>query len=306
MPQREPKPVSTPQPRLECPHDSRLLQGDHGVRCSNVFPNGLMVGQAHAEVAAVSALRGRCGQALSESHIKDGQFVAAPVKDCNCGVHALKSAAVAEHRLIDELDSQMGFGFGIRFSFGGYEPPAGRVWGAVKLWGRLIEHSHGYRAEFAYPAALYCQDEKLAAVVAALYGVPCEIKTLAMPASQNVTTCRWYQNFQPLTYQPFGRVYSYATYTVPASPSVQQPGLIQSPRLAGITSLGASAWQKEQSAKPSVKASNRREVMKKAFGVKVPLLAGEGPVNDKVENISRRPQSAGDRIRLARSRGYTT
>ena len=247
-------------------------------RCWNVFPNGLMVGQAHAEPwPPFQPFVGRCGQALSESHIKDGQFVAAPVKDCNCGVHALKSAAAAEHRLIDELDSQMGFGFGIRFSFGGYEPPAGRVWGAVKLWGRLIEHSHGYRAEFAYPAALYCQDEKLAAVVAALYGVPCEIKTLAMPAkSKHDDVSSWYQNFQPLTYQPLGRVYSYATYTVPASPSVQQPGLIQSPSLAEITSLGASAWQKKQAAKPSLKLPDWREVMKKAFHVKVPLLAGEG------------------------------
>jgi hypothetical protein len=58
--------------------------------------------------------------------------------------------------------------------------PVGCAWGAVKIWGRVIEHEDGYRAEFAYPSHLYCNDPKLASRVAALYGVPCEYKPVKL------------------------------------------------------------------------------------------------------------------------------
>jgi hypothetical protein len=48
----------------------------------------------------------------------------APVAGCTCGIWALK------------------------------EPPSGGIVGEVALWGRVIEHALGYRAEYAYPIRL--------------------------------------------------------------------------------------------------------------------------------------------------------
>jgi len=44
---------------------------------------------------------------------------------------------------------------------------AGKAW----LWGRMVECEHGYRAEFAYPSAIF-DTRPVAALVAKLYGVP--------------------------------------------------------------------------------------------------------------------------------------
>ena len=56
------------------------------------------------------------------------------------------------------------------------DPPShGIVIGEVDLWGRVLEHSKGYRAEHARPAAFYCaigdrSDEALAELRAAHKG----------------------------------------------------------------------------------------------------------------------------------------
>lgn len=228
-----------------------------GYRCWNVFPNGLMVGQAHAEPwPPFEPFVGRCGFAASPDHIRDGRFMPAPVRACDCGVHALKDAKGAAQRLIDEvLTARNAFGFYL--SYYNYTPPKGRVWGAVKLWGRVVEHEIGYRAEFAYPSALYCQDPALAPIVSALYGVSCEVQTLDIPAAEKRDeddATSWYLKSW----------YSGITSTPPAR--VQQPGLIQSASLAQIASVGASSWQKRQATAPPQK--DWRAIMSKAFHVK--------------------------------------
>ena len=50
----------------------------------------------------------------------------------------------------------------------------GEILGRVAMWGHVIEHSGGYRAQFAYPQSLYVPDEALEGLKAALsgYGVP--------------------------------------------------------------------------------------------------------------------------------------
>jgi len=73
----------------------------------------------------------------------------APVAGCTCGIYALKNEA--------DLWQQ----------FHGGEID---VWGSVKLWGRIIEHDTGYRAEFAYPDRLHVRGREFAARVADLYG----------------------------------------------------------------------------------------------------------------------------------------
>lgn len=51
--------------------------------------------------------------------------------------------------------------------------PEQSVVGQVSLWGRVVEHVRGYRAELAYPYALVLspEQERLAAPLAARYGV---------------------------------------------------------------------------------------------------------------------------------------
>jgi hypothetical protein len=60
------------------------------------------------------------------------------------------------------------------------------VLGEVYLWGKIIEHEHGYKAQYAYPKKLYvgnqCSDgvmgidiEALASYIGFVYGVPIEV-----------------------------------------------------------------------------------------------------------------------------------
>ena len=54
-----------------------------------------------------------------------------PRLDCRCGVYAAKT--------FDRLERM------------GYTEAEGGVRGEVFLWGRVVEHDHGWRAQFAYP-----------------------------------------------------------------------------------------------------------------------------------------------------------
>jgi hypothetical protein len=74
-----------------------------------------------------------------------------------CGVYGFKS--------LDELRKQSS---GALF----WATHGPTIVGAVHLWGRIIEHEHGYRAQFAYPARFIYGHDCDAAAIAALYGVP--------------------------------------------------------------------------------------------------------------------------------------
>ncbi len=55
-----------------------------------------------------------------------------------------------------------------------YEAIGLRIVGTVYLWGRIIEHEHGYRAQYAYPASFvssWLTGDELARL-AELYNVP--------------------------------------------------------------------------------------------------------------------------------------
>lgn len=45
------------------------------------------------------------------------------------------------------------------------------VFGQVALWGRVIEHEDGFRAEFAYPLNVHTTDLPLARIIARSYGI---------------------------------------------------------------------------------------------------------------------------------------
>lgn len=67
---------------------------------------------------------------IAEAACKAARFHAAPHVDCTCGLHATHDAETLRKA----------------------RTPA--VLGRVALWGRVIEHELGYRAEFAYPQTL--------------------------------------------------------------------------------------------------------------------------------------------------------
>lgn len=76
----------------------------------------------------------------------------APDGNCSCGLHAFKDLATL-HQVVGSSE----------------------VLGRVALWGRIIEHEHGYRAEYAYPQVLFygkhSADETTSRGVAQLYGI---------------------------------------------------------------------------------------------------------------------------------------
>jgi len=174
-------------------------------RVFNVFENGLLAGSAFVEPwPPYQPFVARCGMVSCEgagAHVRDGQFVSAPVYACECGIYAVKTSRAALQRIWMERQAHA-----LRLQhFGGL---VGRAWGAVKIWGRVIEHESGYRAEFAYPSHLHCDDAKLAPRVAALYGVPCDYTPLghrepADPRAEIISARMSQYNDRPLfSYQP--------------------------------------------------------------------------------------------------------
>jgi hypothetical protein len=70
---------------------------------------------------------------------------------CHCGIYAYKTRLDAKDR--DNKPSEIT-----------------HVWGEVSLWGRVIEHRIGYRAQFAYPRA-FVNTGGIAQSMATVYGV---------------------------------------------------------------------------------------------------------------------------------------
>ena len=67
---------------------------------------------------------------VAEAACKAARFHVAPNLDCTCGLHGAHDAEILR------------------------KAKAPAVLGRVALWGRVIEHEHGYRAQYAYPQRL--------------------------------------------------------------------------------------------------------------------------------------------------------
>lgn len=80
------------------------------------------------------AARAACGK-FSTTH-------EAPWLGCECGLHGYRLRDDAWDHLANFVDSANG------------EGALGWAFGRVSLWGRIVEHEAGYRAEFAYPYEL--------------------------------------------------------------------------------------------------------------------------------------------------------
>ena len=90
---------------------------------------------------------------------KDPSEQQAPHLTCTCGIYAYKE----KPRLLREIGKTNS---GLRL-----------VYGEINLWGKVIEHEDGYRAQFGYPKRLWCTPaiEPLAGWIGYVYGVPCEV-----------------------------------------------------------------------------------------------------------------------------------
>ena len=90
---------------------------------------------------------------------KDHSEQQAPHLICMCGIYAYKE----KPRLLREIGKPNS---GLRL-----------VYGEINLWGKVIEHEDGYRAQFGYPKRLWCTPaiEPLAGWIGYVYGVPCEV-----------------------------------------------------------------------------------------------------------------------------------
>ena len=75
----------------------------------------------------------------------------APITDCDCGIYALKKAP-DEHELIPWEDNSI---IGLAF-----------------IWGKVIEGTKGYRAQFSKPAALLDDNKKETKLLARGYKIP--------------------------------------------------------------------------------------------------------------------------------------
>lgn len=106
-----------------------------------------------------------------------------PFFHCSCGVYALKTVGHLLRHDFRILSNTL------------------MVYGPVALWGKVIRHSAGYRAQYAYPLALFVDPPELAlqrpdrtavakrmsARLAKRYGIPVVLMKLDMKADRVVT-----------------------------------------------------------------------------------------------------------------------
>lgn len=234
-------------------------------RAFDVCENGLLVGQSMAEPwPPYQPFVARCGHIYGDGfkqHLQDGVFRGAPVWSCDCGIHALKSADAAEARVVEDR-------YGSWFSIGSHARPSGRAWGVVKLWGRLIEHRDGYRAEFAYPSALFSDSDVLATKIAALYGVPCLVRKLQEPARSKGVDSFWNGfnvQFFPMLGTTVLRSYS---SVVRLADDVNDTPMVTLPKPLAVKPqiVGANRWQTRQYARqqlpPNVTIPDWRDILR--------------------------------------------
>lgn len=138
-----------------------------GWRCWRVLPFDRLDGSWTYRLAAVGTLGvpkfwtpmaptlAACSDYTSEHE--------SPWPDCECGIWALERSESARRRMVGFMQRQSG-------------QPTGWAYGRVSLWGRVIEHEHGWRGQLAYPYAITIEspDEDVAKAIRSEYAVDVE------------------------------------------------------------------------------------------------------------------------------------
>ncbi len=252
-----------------------------GYRCWDAWPNGLLCAQAVYDAWPPGAAHhARCayiaepGQAVA--HVIDKRWQPAPAFACNCGIYAHKSKDRAQKRFAEGRDRTW------------YSTHGDRVWGTVKLWGRVIEHTEGYRAEYAYPAALTSNNEAIAREVSALYGVVCRYEPAPEPSFptdeeqlfsfkgltwSGTTTGATYTTTLPASYYYFwsnqtpqyamqANAYQSYTVTVPTMTSLAPTtGALAIPSASIVKALGGTPYQQRAAVAKVRKAQDWRAIL---------------------------------------------
>ena len=149
-----------------------------GWRAWRVMPHETLGGPASVRLCA-SGTRGlpKVWEPLQAAHAVCGKFATghdAPWPDCECGLHAYRAEKDARNHFESFVDNGSG------------RAAAGWAFGRVSLWGRIVEHEHGWRAEHAYPydVTVYGPPE-LAETVRGLYAIDVQAaEPVARPAKE--------------------------------------------------------------------------------------------------------------------------
>ncbi len=91
-----------------------------------------------------------------------------PDAECTCGIYAVRSLTELQ-RTVSELVHP-------------YQTES-IAFGRVSLWGKVVEHQSGYRAEFSYPKTILAESTAATERLATLYGIEVE------------TSCTWEKCF---------------------------------------------------------------------------------------------------------------
>lgn len=137
-----------------------------GYRVWSCFPNGLLMGVTHSMAwPPMEPHVAQCSE-VEQSHLLNGRYLPAPVYECSCGVYVLKQEDKAVHA------SPTCDCYACKSQW------FGSVWGTCYIWGKVIEHRLGYRAQYAYPKELWSYSSERAKLVEQLYGVPCHLEKM--------------------------------------------------------------------------------------------------------------------------------
>lgn len=234
-----------------------------GYRMWACHRNGLLVGQVHCYAwPPYKPLEAVCGR-VSEEHLQKGEYVEGPLLDCDCGVHALKTLELAEQRVIDY---EYGHSMYMQRSSAPFV-----VWGELKLWGKVIEHEVGYRAQYAYPSKIYSQHPHLAKIVGRLYGVPGGVRKLEPPKQEDDAYVALRTYFMAPQVHNFWR----NTQPKPQAPPPAQTKTLHQPSLAQLKTLQSTPWQKAQAqmqAGQNPFSTNWRDMWANGFKVKKSIV----------------------------------
>lgn len=152
--------------------------------------------------------------AFSVTYVKKFRRLPPPVVHCSCGLYAHKLQSQLEYSL-QELRLKSLW------------TTSRMVWGTVKLWGKIIVHTDGYRAEFAYPQELSCYDEKWAEDLRAMYRVPVHVVEEPQVEAPDPVVADDF--FASANYAAINRQYSRATHLMPLlyPPAPEPPPMMQ-------------------------------------------------------------------------------
>lgn len=111
-------------------------------------------------------LQAICGEMIVSDAYRPAHHQRTPFGPCTCGIYAFESMGDAMAYWRDQggsLVQSVLFGRSFR-----------GLMGRLAMWGHVIEHERGYRAEYAYPAQLFCleSDTEWAGKVGETYRVP--------------------------------------------------------------------------------------------------------------------------------------